>query len=231
MTIEDIRKDIDFLCGSTSATYYTSHKHRNITNAYRDVCTLIWQSDGGWHYDDSNNTDSPVAYKTLANASASYVVPTTALRIKQVEVKDSGSVWQKLKPITLDEIPNSPEQFITGGGMPIYYMLEGNEIRLFPAPATNSVTMASGMVVRLSRDVTPLGASAVSTTPGFPAPFHKILSYSAALDFVQDNVQRQFFLAQKDRLEKGLIKFFSKRADELPAVIKPDLMRRWRTFT
>lgn len=230
MNISQIDQDTHFLCGSTSATYSPTNMRRNQMIAYQDVAQLIWQSDNGWHYDDSNNTDGPVAYKTLGNLSGSYTVPTSAIRIESVEIKDNNGTWNKLKPRSLHEFTISPETYITGGGLPIEYMLEGNEIRLFPSPITQNVTMSSGMAVRLSRAVTEFPVSATTSIPGFASPFHRILSYAAAIDFTQDNIQRQFLLQQRARLENGLIRFYARRADEFPTQIKPHSKNRWQQY-
>lgn len=229
MNLGEIKADINFLCGSTSATYLNSDKVRNANVAYNDVARLIWESDGTWAFDDKNNTDTPIAYRTIANASGNYLIPTTALRIKNVEVKNANGDWFVMKPITLDEIQVSPEEFLSGTGMPLYYMLEGNEIRLFPTPGTGYTTMSSGMSVRLSRAVTDMAVSATSTVPGFATPFHRILSYAAAIDFVQDARQREFLAMQKDRLEKGLTRFYSKRNEDKPARLQPK--KSWRMYT
>lgn len=221
MQVSELDADTNFLCGSTSGTYLRVDKRRNQNIEYQRIATLIWDSDSTWNYDDSNNTNSPVAYRTVANASASYLVPTTAIRIEGVEIKDNGGNWTKLKPITYHELPVAPDAYFTAVGLPMQYMLQGNEIRLFPPPGTNNVTMSSGMAVRLSRAVTELGVSATSTTPGFATPFHRMLSFAASIDFVQDNQQKQFLMLQKDRLEKGLIKFYSHRADDFPGRLNP----------
>jgi len=230
VNVTNIKDDINFLCGSTSATYTDADKMRNVNIEYQNIARLIWESDGGWAYDDANNTDAPVAYKTLANASASYTIPTTAIRIEQVEIKDDGGNWHKLLPLDIAELTVSPEEYLTGTGMPSKYSLEGNEIRLYPAPGTGNTTMASGMAVRLSRAVTELAATATTATPGFATPFHRILSLAAAIDFSQDNPQRQFLLLQKDRLHKGLVRFYSKRAEEFKSKIKPSPRSRWQGF-
>lgn len=230
MNVTNLKSDIDFLCGSTSATYPDADKIRNINISYHDIATLIWESDGTWAYDDSNNTDAPVAYRTVANASASYTIPTTALRVEQVEIKDGNGDWQKLRPISLHDITISPEEYLTGTGTPIEYMLNGNEIRLFPAPGTGSVTMSSGMAVRLSRGVTEIATTASTYTPGFATPYHRILSLAAAIDFTHDPSQRQLLVVQKDRLEKGLTRFYSKRGSEFKTTIKPAGKKRWRNY-
>ncbi len=230
MNIGQIKNDIDFLCGSTSATYSDTNKIRNVNIAYQDVAREIWASDGTWNFDDSNNTDSPIAYRSLGQASANYLVPTTALRIEGVEIKDNGGIWHKLDPITYDEMGMAPTEYLKGNGLPIQYWLQGNEINLYPTPASASVTLASGMGVRLSRAVTEFATTASTTIPGFASAFHRILSLAASVDFTQDNVQRQFLLTQKDRLEKGLSRFYAKRADQFEPKIRPKGRSSWRRY-
>lgn len=231
MTISEIKADIDFLCGSTSASYPDADKIRNINIAYNDVARVIWESDGDWHFDDANNTDSPIAYRTLANASASYLIPTNAIKVEQVEIKDADSNWRKLKPISYHELSVSPEEFLEGGGTPIYYQLEGTKITLYPTPSTSYVTMASGMLVRLARNVTEFPVSATSAVPGFVTPFHRILSLATAIDFEQDGKQREFLMLQKDRLQKGLSLFYAKRGAEYKTRVKPATKKNWRLYT
>ena len=230
MNISTLKDDVNFLCGSTSASYPDSDKIRNINVAYHTVATLIWESDGTWNYDDANNTDTPKATRTLGNASATYIVPTTALRIEGVEIKDNQGNWSRLKPISYHDIDGSPEEYYDTPGLPIQYQLEGNEIRLFPAPASGSVTLSSGMMVRLSRAVTEFATSASTTTPGFAAPFHRILSYAATLDFLTDPNDRNWVAAQKQRLEQGLIRFYSKRGEDFKTRILPAGKKRWRQY-
>lgn len=231
MNVTNLKSDVDFLCGSTSATYLDADKIRNINIAYQDVARLIWESDGTWRYDDSNNTDAPVAYRTIANASASYLIPTSAIKVEGVEVKNANGDWFKLEPISYHELSVSPEEYLTGTGMPIKYELNGNEIRLFPAPGTGYVTTTSGMAVRLSRAVTEFAVTASTQTPGFPSAFHRILSLAAAIDFSQDETQRRFLAAQKSRLENGLTRFYSTRGGEYKTKIVPSGRKRWRQYT
>lgn len=231
MNVGQLLADVNFHCGTTSASYPDSDKIRNINIAYADVARVIWESDGVWHFDDNNNTDRPIAYRTLANASATYQIPTTAIRIHQIEVKDGEANWNRLKPITYADLSTiSPEEFLTGGGLPIYYLLEGTQITLYPAPATNYVTMSSGLAVRLDRNVTDLVATATTTEPGFAKPFHRLLSYAASVDFETDPNKRNFLMGRKSILEEGLKKFYSTRNDEIRSKITPATKRRWRNW-
>lgn len=221
--------DIDFLCRSTSATYPVLDKLRNVNHAYHDVARLIWQSSDDWNWDDTNATGSPIVYRTLTNASATYQLPTTAFSIEAVEVRKTNNVWEKLRFKDLHDLKVSPEEYMSTSGLPLFYDLDGNDIRLFPPPATGTVGTTTALALRLSRDVTDF-TSAATTSPGFAVPFHRILSVAAALDFEQDSRQRTLLLHMKDRLEKGLSKFYAHRATESPNTIYPKSKRNWRQY-
>jgi len=232
MDIDAIVADIDFLCGTTSATYPTGDKERNINTAYHDVARLIWESDGSWNFVDSGDTSTPnLATLTMGHASASYTVPTTAIRIDQIEVKDANGDWTKLTYKSYEDLYQSPEEYLSSAGLPINYALEGNEIRLFPPPHSASVTLSSGLAVRLDPEVTELRISASTTTPGIPSAFRKIVSYAAAIDFSQDRKQIELWMTHKARLERGLVRFYGHRGSEAKKVIKPRHSRRWRKYT
>jgi hypothetical protein len=211
MTFNEITQDVDFLCGSTSATYSTSNKTRNINIAYHDVARQIWDSAGDWQYDDSNATTLPISQTTLSHNQQDYSIPTTAQRIHRVEVKDNGGDWHKLQQLDLHDIDIGREELYKSPSLPIYYDIVGRSIMLYPSPSSAYTTLASGLAVYVDRNVTEFPTTATTTEPGFATPFHRILSYAAALDFVHDPNQRQFLQRQKDKLEQGLSRFYSKR--------------------
>jgi hypothetical protein len=232
MTISEIDSDIDFLCGSTSGTYSPTNKRRNMNIAYRDVARVIWESDGGWNYDDSNATTLPQAYATLVHNQQDYSIPTTAQRVNRVEVKDGGGNWIKLQPLDPVEITTGLPEFLGGStGTPIYYELKGRSLLLYPIPTSATVTLTNGLQVYMDRDITEIAVSATTGEPGFAAPFHRILSYAASIDFSQDQNQRQFLALQKERLEEGMKRFYSKRAPEIKTKIKPGGRKKWLNYT
>lgn len=228
MNVSNLKLDVHFLAGTTSATYPDTDVVRNLNIAYLDVARTIWESDGTWSFGEGENN---TYYRTVANASASYTIPTQAIKIEQVEIQDGSGNWQKLIPIDYDELSISPEEYLTGTGTPLRYNLEGTQIRLFPAPGTGSVTMSSGMAVRLTPNVTEFAVTASSAEPAFPSNFHRILSYAAAIDLVENDTDRAFLLAQKDRLMTGLVRFYSKRWNEGRSQLKPKSKRFWRLYT
>lgn len=228
MNVTNLKLDTHSLAGTTSGSYPDADLVRNMNVHYKDVARTIWESDGTW---SGTGGEDSTYYRTLANASASYLIPTAALRVKQVEVQDGAGQWQKLLPINYDELSISPEEFLDSVGTPLRYHLEGTQIRLFPAPGTGYATMTSGMAVRLDPDVTDLAVTATTTEPAFPAAFHRILSLGAAIDVVENNEDRNFLLNQKERLMTGLVRFYSKRWNEGRSQIRPKSKRFWRQYT
>lgn len=232
MNIGSIKSDTRFLCGSTSGTYSDTDLVRNVNIAYHDVARLIWDSADGWNYDDSNASTLPVAKTTLVHNQSDYSLPSTAQRVHRVEVKDSQGNWLKLVPIDQADVKTAMPEFLGGTlGTPIYYDLVGRSVTLYPTPHSGYVTTVSGMAVHVDRDVTEFAVTATTTTPGFATPFHRILSYSAALDFEQDNQQREFLAVQKRRMEEGLARFYSRRSTENPRVMQPASRKYWRQYT
>lgn len=232
MNLSELKSDVDFLCGSTSATYLVADKVRNMNIAYHDVARLIWDSTDGWQYDDSNATTLPIAKTTLVHNQQDYSIPSTAQRVHRIEVKDNGGNWVKLEPIDSHDIQGiALPEYYSSAGLPRQYDMIGSSIMLYPVPHSAHCTLASGMAVYVDRNVTELAATATTTTPGFATSFHRILSYAAAIDFSQDSQTRQNFLMQKDRLERGLVKFYGKRNVERPVSINPRSKRYWRQYT
>jgi hypothetical protein len=90
VNVSELDADIDFLCGSTSATYSTTSKRRNMNIAYRDVARLIWEVDTGWVYDDSNANTRPHAYTSLVNNQQDYSLPSNAQVVERVDVLDGA---------------------------------------------------------------------------------------------------------------------------------------------
>lgn len=231
MNVTNILSDIDFLCGSTSATYPVADKIRNINIAYHDTARVIWSSSDAWQYDDSNATTLPIARTTLVHNQQDYSLPSTAQRLHRIEVKNSNGDWVKLEEIDMHDISQALPEYYKTAGLPQRYDLVGRSIMLYPKPSSAYCSLTSGLAVYIDRDVTEFPTTATTTEPGFAKGFHRILSYAAALDFTQDEGQRRLLLSQKDRLEKGLVNFYSKKMVERTSKILPANKRKWRQYT
>ena len=230
VTKDSICDDIDFLCGSTSASYPLQAKNRNVNQHYFNVVRLIWESQDRWQYDDSNYTDLPRAKTTMVANQRDYSLPATAQRIRRVQVKDSNGNWQKVTSIDEADITEqSIEEFQESSGLPIYYDLVGRSLFLFPAPASGSTTLSAGLEIHVDRTPSAF-ASASTNSPGFPEPFHRILSLAASVDFIQDPNRRQYLVREKEKLEMALKNFYAHRNIEQVNKIQPRSKRFWRRY-
>jgi len=214
-------QDVDFLCRTNSSSYPTVDKVRNINQAYQDITRLIWECSDTWQYDDSNATDIPKVLTTLTGGTKQYAIPTTAQKIQRVEIKDNAGNWTKLEQIDYKDLSVALPEYLETAGLPQYYDLIGNYINLYPTPATTYVTESSGMAVYVDRNVTLFTSASTTASPGFSAPFHRILSLQASIDFENDPNQRGLFMAEKSNLVDGLKKFYNTRSIETRTEIRP----------
>ena len=217
-------EDVDFLCGTTSASYPLVQKVRNINNAYHDVTRMIWEAQDGWQFDDENRTDLPKITTTLTSGTGDYRVPalSTVIRhVKGIDIQDSNGNWSKLQSMDYNDATIAWDELDKTDGMPRYYDLEGGYIRLKPAPSSDYVTTSSGMIVWISRDAVEFTTASTTSIPGFATQFHKILSLSAAIDFTRDASEQRLFVQLKDRLEKGLKEFYNSRNVERRISLRP----------
>lgn len=154
----------------------------------------IWleKASGIWDIDDQNQTDLPVATADLVAAQQDYGLPSTLIKLKRVEVKDSSGNFQKLQQIDETEIGVALSEFEKTNGMPKYYRVEGNSIFLYPAPAAASVTTTAGLKIYYNREYTTFTVPASYTTadttqPGFEDTFHDVIPLGIAYDWCLTN--------------------------------------------
>jgi hypothetical protein len=227
-------QDVDFLCGTTSATYPLADKVRNINQAYMDVTRVIWDSADGWQYDDSNQTTLPFATTNLINNQQDYTLPSTAQRVQRVSIRDINGNYVPLRQIdVMDTIPDISQFPVSNtGGMPQYYDILGVSLMLYPTPisGTGGATLASGMKVYFDRDVILFTTASTTAAPGYASPFHRILAYSAAIDFTKDNTIMMRWAGERKALMDGLVRFYAHRNVERPSKMRPFLKKYRYTY-
>lgn len=158
----------------------------------QNVAVRIWRASGTWEWDDANQTDLPIITTTLVAGQQDYSLPTTALSIERVEVKDSSGNYNKLQQIDQSEVSIALSELEETNGMPIFYDIIGNSLFLYPAPAAASVTTTAGLKLVVTREVTTFTVPASYTTadttqPGFDEMWHDIICYGIAHDYLDVN--------------------------------------------
>jgi hypothetical protein len=215
---------------ATTASYPLADITRNINQEYYNVNRLIWECADDWHYDDKNATDYPTATITFTHAIQAYSIPSTAQRIRRVEVKDENGNWIKVNPFIEEDLSISKREFLDEPGLPQFYDLVGNYIEFYPAPSSAYATLSSGCAISLDRNITEFTTASTTASPGFSDPFHRILSLQAAIDFGEDNQKIQLWMSEKSYLVDGLKKFYGGRSLEEKGTIRPSGKRRWRQY-
>lgn len=206
-----IVQEIDFLVNSDTNTYPIADKTRNINRAMDKVVSLIFGSDGVWDWDDSNQTDLPIATTSLVSGQVDYSFAVSHLKIARVLAKDGGGQWRILQPFDITE--DIGKLYLLGqpsSGTPIGYDKKANSIFLYPTPDYNS---SGGLKIYFQRPSTYFTTADTTKEPGFASIYHRYLSYSAAYDYaVAMGLAKAPQLRQEmSIMEKELQEFYGKR--------------------
>lgn len=198
MQFSDVTNDtglvqhIDFLVGTNVNNFPLNDKAREMNRHYYNAVIAAWKASGDWDFDDTSQANFPIATDDLVNSQNDYALPVTALKLKRVEVLDSGGNSHVLVPLDDRQIPGSLDEFYKTDSLPQYYRVLRGSIWLYPAPATASVTITDGLKIYFLREVDEFVAGDTTQEPGIPEPFHDILSIGAAYNFAlakgRDNV-------------------------------------------
>lgn len=212
-----IVEDIDFLVLTDSTSYPIEHKTRNVNRHYDEVVSLILQADGRWKWDDTNNASQPSTTLNMTESTTAVAIPdTTYLTVNRVEVKDVNGNWYKIHPFNEHEVTDqSMTEFLKTPGRPLYYEKVGGFLNLYPKPTSANVILTSGLKVYFQRDASYFTVSDTTKIPGFAAPFHRLLSFGAALDYAivkGMNGKVNMFMSIIQKMQQDLQLFYSSRS-------------------
>lgn len=225
-----ISQEIDRLCDTTDTSYPRLDKTARVNTAMEELVGEIINADGAWQYDDTNQTDSPRGRGNLVEGQSVYSFASEYLKIMSVEVLlNDGKTYRRLEQLDQDDLDglSVEEYFGTNASgtypnniaksLPNFYDIEGDTVRLFPAPTSTSVTLTNGLRIWFKR--APVAFTAVSTTatdtttPGLPSSYHVILAYMAALPYCMTYKKDRVALYENkiESLKKKLIAYYTKR--------------------
>lgn len=147
--------------------------------ADREIWAVIFEAYGGWQFDDSNNSDLPTATADVVVSQSKYTLPTDAITVRQVSIKDESDFWHDLTPITLEDIHkvSTENEFQDTASTPRYYRLTANVIELYPA---TSYTQTRSLRVQFDRGMVGFASTATTATPGYASEFHDATWIGAA---------------------------------------------------
>lgn len=177
---------------------------RNSNRALDRVTQLIFDADGTWSWDDTNNTDYPIAKTDVVADQADYRLNVSHLIIHQVEFDG-----KKLTPVNPKDF-SKPLAEVFGTGTPTHYNKLADGIFLYPTPDTS---VADGLTVYFQREASYFVIADTTKKPGFATNFHRLISLWACYDYA---FARQMPIAKVLRdeiqvMEQELKDFYSRR--------------------
>lgn len=221
MTLDQIRTKA-YLLTSTSGTsdFPDATLVAEANNALERIVALINSADGRWQFDDTNNTDLPIATTDLVQNQQDYSLATSHLEITRVEVEDSSGHWQKLQPIDQTDIYNqSLTDYLKTAGTPSYYDKIGNSVFLYPKP---NYSQSASLKLYFERGPNYFTTADTTKTPGFNTLFHDLIPYWIAYNFAvangKQNAQQLFALIQEK--ENSLAEYYALRAHDDPIQLR-----------
>jgi len=177
--------DIDFLLFSDSSTLNTDYsltdRTRNINIAWDETVAELYKADPNHQWDDTTNTDFPIATTTLTSGLDHYTMLDSSLVVHRVRVKDTNGAWVTLVPKLRREITDT-ELNSTGVPNKYYKLAEA----IFPIPVPNYGASA-GIELTFQRGGNHFTIADTTAAPGFNSQFHQILSIKAAKRYAMAN--------------------------------------------
>lgn len=183
MQISDIIQKIYFLTNTNSDSFQSAQMLVLINNAYNRVVSLIIKSDNKWQWDDSNQTDLPIATAGIFSGQKDYQLSTPFLKIIRTRIKDSSGNWKVLKPIDQADQDYTYKQDSLTPGVPLYYDKYGVSVFLSPTP---NYTQDSSIEVTYQRGPNEFTLGDFNTgtkSPGFNSLYHDLIPLWAAFDY------------------------------------------------
>lgn len=200
--------------GVSGNTQLLNESVRHVNGVMSELWHVIFMAYGGWHYDDSNQTDLPAATDAITADQTSYALPTSALSVRGVEVKDEGNNWHKLTPITEEQIRErqAEGEFHDTSGRPHYYRLVGDSVKIYPA---SNYTQASSFKVFFDRGSVYFDNADTTETPGFAGEYHYLVPLGASYNRlrIDEPSSPKTSLVKQDYLEgkNNLREFYQNR--------------------
>lgn len=184
MTISDIINKVYFLTGTSSSSFPAADMLISVNNAYERVVSLIMQTDGRWEWDDTNQTDLPIATTTVTINQQDYSLAITHLEIYRVEMKYTDGLWRELTPLDMKDFDGVAQgEFMKTAGIPEYYDKLGSSVFLYPPP---NFTQSASLKLFFKRPPALYTSAEVTTgtkAPGFNSLYHNLISLWATHDY------------------------------------------------
>ncbi len=217
MTINDIVNSIYIKTKTNVDSYPAADMLIAINNAYERVSSIIMLADKRWQWDDSNQTDLPIATTQVNADQKDYSLATSHLKIARARIKNAGGTWSILIPIDPSDADYELIMDSTSTGIPTHYDKTGISVKLGPTP---NYTQAASLEVTFQRAPVLFTSAEVTTgtkQPGFNSLYHDLIPLWVAYNYALDNTQptANGYLTEIIRKEEALkLEYTSRDKDD-----------------
>jgi hypothetical protein len=198
MTIANIESLTRFLTNTDTTSLSAANLLILENKYYEEVTGLILSETAG-----AQNQHGDLNYGAFPTFSINLVAGTQSYSLKDfssvplvylgVEVLDENGNPHVLRKTSIREIHKTDtafDDYQSTDGLPSEYEIRDGEIVLYPAPAAANVTTSNGLILYYLRTADVFTSAQVSTgtkVPGFPSPWHDLLSWGPAYDYALAN--------------------------------------------
>lgn len=206
-----------------------------INSAFDDFVKLAISADGKWAWDDSNNTDYPVATTPIIANQRDYPLNIAMMEIVKVAILNAqNGIWVEIRPLDINDqnARSYIENNINNVGVPFFYAKTANSIILQPRPnyaaSIDSGGFAGGIKLFFKRGANYFNATDTTKVPGFEGTYHDYLAINASEGYALDNTMEvaSSLTTRKQNAEASIIDFFSTRDQDTQKIIKPTFKRQ-----
>lgn len=177
---------------SDTTQYPLATKARDTNIAKYELALLFWQNSSSWDWDDAGNTDLPIFTATLVAEQADYTLPTTAIDVLRVEIRDATGDYYVIHPFDESNVKGrAVTDYGESSGKPSTYRLVARSIFLDPKPKAGSVTTSQGIRIYTNREVKEFSASTTTTEVGFGNLGDALVGAMAARRFAGSKMQNR----------------------------------------
>lgn len=226
--IQDCEDNLSFPPGGISGnTNLLNQFTRRLNEWYQKVVTMIFASQDDWDWDDTNQTDYPIATTNLVANQQDYGIPVSlsALKIQRIDITFDGVTWKRCNPMDIQSKRMAADAVSISGNFSTdnpYYDIKANALFLYPLPPTS---VSGGLKVWFSRG--PLEFISADTTkqPGIDAAFHNLISVGASSDYasIKNLAQAERLLQKLQDGEIRLKQYYGRKDEDIQWQAKAQL--------
>ncbi len=194
-----------------------------------DAWSVILQSTGKWHMDDSNFSDYPMITTNLVSGQRDYSFVSDGsgniiLEIYRVMVADPSGTYHEIYPVdqfqTTEKtasLENTDPMYngLNASGTPTRYSKTGNGIFLDVIPNYNGV---NGLKVFIDREASYFTSSDTTKKAGFAGIFHQYLAVFASEFYagIKTLTNLKKLTADKIQMRRDIQEYYARRDKDTP---------------